>query len=89
MPYVAVHIRVQDYDRWKAMWETNKAVREAAGVHEQLLRTDGASNEVVLLVEHDSLERARQWTQSPQVRAAQQRGGVEQATVYYPEAWLS
>jgi heme-degrading monooxygenase HmoA len=88
MPYVAIHIRVQDFNRWKSMWEASKAVREAAGIHEHLLRTDTATNEAVLLVEHETLERARAWTESPQVQAARQRGGVEQATVYYPESWL-
>ena len=86
MPHFVTRLRVQDYPQWRANWEKYQEARQAAGIRDaQVLRHREEPNEVVLLFEFGDHEQGRRWADSEVVREAHRRGGVVEATPYFPE----
>jgi heme-degrading monooxygenase HmoA len=90
MPYVLERHKVQDYDKWKAVFDADTANREASGSRgAQIFRSADDPTEVVVLFEWDSLQRARERIQSTALRQkfheAGVAGGVEQTEFYLLE----
>jgi hypothetical protein len=76
MSYVMVTHTVADYARWKPIFDEDGANREIGGSQGgQIFRSADGPNEVVILFEWD-LEKARQYSQSEEVRAKMQVAGV-------------
>jgi hypothetical protein len=76
VPYVIVKYKVEDYARWKPIFDADGANRQAGGCKGgQLFRSADDPNEVVMLFEWD-LEKARQFNQSEESRAKMQEVGV-------------
>ena len=76
VPYVIVKYKVADYARWKPIFDADGANRQAGGSKGgQLFRSADDPNEVVMLFEWD-LEKARQFSQSEELRAKMQEAGV-------------
>lgn len=78
MPYMLVRHTVEDFDRWKKILDESRA-----GQHEQpgrksamAFRNADNPNETLVLVEFESLEQARQFTQSPELPARRKRAGL-------------
>ncbi len=86
MSYVIVKHKVADYARWKPIFDADGANRQAGGSKGgQLLRSADDPNEVVILFEWD-LQKARQYSQSEEVRAKMQEAGVlDPPEVYFLE----
>lgn len=87
MAYLLVRHRVNDYEAWKPVFDQHGAVRKASGSRGgRLFRSADDPNNLVLLLEWDSLENARQFAQSEDLRQAMQRAGVaDQPDVYFLE----
>ena len=77
MPYLLVRHKVEDYARWKPIFDEHGTTRQAAGSKGgQLWRSAEDPNELVLLLEWDDLDRARQFAESDDLREAMGRAGV-------------
>ena len=87
MLYVLVRHKVQDYAKWKPIFDQRGATRQASGSQGgRLLRNAHDPNEVVVLFEWDDLEKARQFWSSADVRQTMQRAGVaDQPDIYFLE----
>ena len=87
MPYMLVRANVEDYEKWKPGFDEHSTSREENGSKGgRLFRTADDPNEVVILLEWDNLENARQFTQSEDLREAMQRHGVVgQPDMYFLE----
>lgn len=85
MPYVLVRHKVEDYAKWKPVFDEHGASRKASGSKGgYLFRNADDPNELVILLEVNDLEKARQFVQSEDLREAMQRGGVsDQPDVYF------
>ena len=78
--------RVEDYARWKTVYQAGEAARQAAGWQDrQVFRNPEDPNEIVILTEVDDLERARAYVESEEVRRRQRASGLLETTYYYPE----
>ena len=78
--------RVEDYARWKAVYQAGEAARQAAGWRDQeVFRNPDDPNEIVILTEVDDVERARAYAESEEVRRRQRASGLLETTYYYPE----
>ena len=78
--------RVEDYARWKAVYQAGEAARQAAGWRDQeVFRNPDDPNEIVILTEVDDVERARAYAESEDVRRRQRASGLMETTYYYPE----
>jgi hypothetical protein len=76
MSFVIFRTKVADYARWKPIFDADGANRQAGGSKGgQLFRSADDPNEVVMLFEWD-LEKARQFSQSEELRAKMQEAVV-------------
>ena len=87
MPYLLIRHKVADYSKWKPMFDQHGATRKASGSRGgQLFRNANDPNDLVILFEWDDLEKARQFTQSEDLRQTMQRAGVaDQPDIYFLE----
>ena len=77
MPYLLVRQQVTDYAQWKAAFDAHSLIRQANGSRGgQIFRSADAPNELVVLLEWDVLERARQFALSEEWLEVMQRAGV-------------
>lgn len=85
MPYLFIRHTVEDYDRWKPLFDQHSIMRQSNGCRGGLLFRDAnRPNEVVILFEWDNLERAHQFSQSQDLRETMQRAGV----IGHPEVYF-
>jgi heme-degrading monooxygenase HmoA len=84
MPYILVRQTVMDYEQWKSAFDADGANRQANGSRGgQLLRNASDPNEVIMLLEWDVLENARQFAQSEEWRDLMRRAGVVDHPIIY------
>ena len=85
MPYVLVRHKVEDYEKWRPAYDEHGATRKTSGCKgTQVFRNAENPNEIVMLLEWDNLENARQLVQSEDLREAMQRSGVtDQPDIYF------
>ena len=85
MPYVLVRHKVEDYEKWRPVYDEHGATRKASGCQgTHVFRNAENPNEIVILLEWDELENARQLIQSEDLREAMQRSGVaDEPDIYF------
>jgi len=85
MPYLLIRHKVEDYAKWKPAFDDHGSSREAAGSKGgYVFRNANDSNEIVILLEVDDLERCRQLVESEDLKEAMQRSGVaDMPDIYY------
>jgi heme-degrading monooxygenase HmoA len=85
MPYLLVRQTVMDYEGWKSAFDAHGVTRQANGSRGgQVFRNASDPNELVVLLEWDVLENARQFAQSEEWREVMQRAGVvEHSTICF------
>ena len=77
MPYVLVVHKVQDYDRWRPYFDSDKPRQQEAGLTvRHVLRGADDPQEVVVLFEAEDLGRARELAGSEGLRKIMQEAGV-------------
>jgi hypothetical protein len=77
MVYMLVRHSVQDYEAWKSVFDSVGDLRRRNGEKSyQIMRQEDGSNELVALFEWDSLDNARKYATSPELKAAMGRAGV-------------
>jgi heme-degrading monooxygenase HmoA len=77
MAYMFVQHGVQDYEAWKSVFDSVGDLRRRNGEKSyQILRQENGSNKLVALFEWDSLDNARKYAASPELKEAMQRAGV-------------
>jgi len=85
MPYLLIRHKVEDYAKWKPVFDDHGSTREAAGSKGgYVFRNADDRNEIVILLEVDDLERCRQLVESEDLKEAMQRSGVaDMPDIYY------
>jgi heme-degrading monooxygenase HmoA len=77
MVELIVRHKVQDYGRWKPLFDEHGAKRKAAGSKGgRLFRSEKDPNEVVILFEWEDLGKAHKFTESEDLRQTMERAGV-------------
>jgi len=77
MPHLIVRVTVQDFDRWRIVYDSNLPARQSAGLKElNLWRNADKSNEVVLLFDVSDIAKAKAYTLSPELKEKLKAGGV-------------
>ena len=89
MSYVLWHFKVEDYARWKSVFDEDPLDRGANGSKGgYVFRNANDPTQVMVLLEwdEDKLENLRQFSQSPQMKEVQERSGyTDQPDVYVLE----
>ncbi|MHB1083380.1 MAG: antibiotic biosynthesis monooxygenase [Thiobacillus sp.] len=82
--HVLIIHEVEDYEKWKAVFDRAAGIRKQAGeVRYRLLRNDSASNLIVHFSEWLSLDRARAFFESPELVDIRHQAGVRSPTFLY------
>jgi heme-degrading monooxygenase HmoA len=77
MQHVLIRLTVADYAKWKPVFDEYKSVRKTSGSQGgRLFRSKDNANEVSILWEWDTLDNARQFFTSQDLRETMQRAGV-------------
>ncbi len=77
MPYVLVEIKVEDYAKWKRVFDEYGAARKSNGSKgAQIFRNADEPNDVVILVEFEDLDKPREVFRTHGLRDQMQRAGV-------------
>ena len=80
MSYLLVRHKVEDYSKWKKVFDEDAANRKAAGsLGIRVLRNVDDPNEIVAIGEWPDLEKSRAFASSPELREAMERAGVTDA----------
>lgn len=78
MRYVLIVHEVESYPAWKKIFDQAAEMRKAAGeIRFHLLRSDTDANNVVHFSEWSSLEKARQFFESPELVEIRRAAGVK------------
>lgn len=77
MSFMSVRFKVEDYEKWKAVFDDDVSARQAAGFKGgYIFRNEDEANELVILLETDNLEKTREFAQSDYLRNKMQESGV-------------
>jgi len=77
MPSIIVKHTVQDYTKWKKAFDQHADTRKTYGSKGgKVFRTNGNPNEVTVVLHWDDMQKAKQFTESPELKAAMQDAGV-------------
>ena len=75
--YLLVRAKVQNFESWKKAYDAHLSVRQEYGLaEERLLRGADDPNDLVLLFQASSLDRAKAFMSNPAVGEAMQKSGV-------------
>ncbi len=87
MTYVLVIHKVEDYNKWKQLYDDDGATRKAKGSKgAQLLRNNNDPNHLVVMTEWDNLESAKNFAESEDLSKTMQNAGViGRPAVFYLE----
>ena len=81
---VLVHVKVEDYDRWRRVFEANAEMRKQAGsLGSHIFRNAKEPNELFVNMQMESSEQAEQFLASQELRDGMQEAGV----IGQPEFW--
>jgi len=74
---LVVHLKVQDFDAWRASYSGLEKSRTSAGItNARVFRSADDPNDVVILQDVADEARARTWLVSDDMKALLQKGGV-------------
>ncbi len=77
MAHILVHHIVEDYRKWKLAFDDHAAYRSKNGSKGgKVFRSSSDPNEVFVLLEWDSIENAKKFTQSDQTKEVMKDAGV-------------
>lgn len=77
MVYMMIQHGVNDFDAWKAVFDSKADLRQSAGeLSAQILHDMADPNKLTLLFGWDSLENAQAYASNPALKAAMQNAGV-------------
>lgn len=80
MAYILVQHSVEDFAKWKAVFDEHATARKAAGSRGGLvLHNTDDPNQVTTLLDWDNLEDAQAFASSDTLREAMKRAGVKSA----------
>ena len=77
MAYLIIRHRVKDFLKWKPIYDAHGSVTKKAGCrNEQLFRSSENPKDLVLLFELNSIDNARDFSQSSELKKAMCAAGV-------------
>lgn len=77
MPYGFFRFTVKDFAKWKAVYDEHTSARKVSGSKgAQVLQNADNPNEVVIIIEYESVEGAKAFAASEGLKNAMEKAGV-------------
>jgi len=84
MTSMLIQIKVKDFEAWKKGFDAGSGLRSANGeISHQIFQNPSDPNKVATVFQWNSLANAQKFSQSPELKAAQEKAGVEGPTTVY------
>jgi heme-degrading monooxygenase HmoA len=78
MTYVLVIHKVEDYDKWKPVYDEDGEIRKAKGSKNAFVfRSSEDPNQLVVLTQWENMESAKNFAESDDLRITMQKAGVK------------
>jgi heme-degrading monooxygenase HmoA len=78
MATMLVQHKVKNYAEWKKVYDSAAGLRASNGeLSDQIYRDARDPNKVTLVFKWNSLANAQKWAQSPELKAAMEKAGVD------------
>jgi len=78
MAVMLVQHKVKDIANWKKVYDSQAALRASSGeLSDQIYRDISDQNKLTIIFKWSSLENAQKFAQSPELKAAMEKAGVE------------
>ena len=78
MASMLVQHKVKDFNEWKKVYDSVLDLRKSNGeLSDNIYRDANNPNSLTILFKWDSLENAKKYSQSPELKEAMQEAGVE------------
>jgi heme-degrading monooxygenase HmoA len=78
MATMIVQQKVKDVSGWKKVYDSIAPLRSSRGaISDQLYRDATDPSKVTVIIKWDSIDHAQKWSQSPEMKAAMEKAGVE------------
>lgn len=83
--YMLVRHKVEDFPKWKTTYDAHRPMRDAAGLTElHLFHNEQDKNEVIVLFKAQSLDDAKGFASSEDLRETMQNAGViDKPDIYF------
>ena len=87
MVYLLIRSKVKDFDKWKPIFDKHANVRKAEGSQGgRLFRNADDLNEPFIIFKWDTIENARKFSESEELRKRMQEAGVvDKPDIYFLE----
>jgi quinol monooxygenase YgiN len=80
MASILIQHKVKDFAEWKKVFDSNAGLRTSSGeLSAQIFRDASSPNSLTVINKWNSLENAQKFAQSPELKAAMEKAGVEGA----------
>jgi heme-degrading monooxygenase HmoA len=77
MPHMLIHHTVRDFKQWKPVFDQHEETRRAGGSkHAQVFQTVNDPSDIFILFEWDSVENAKKFVQSDELKKTMELAGV-------------
>jgi quinol monooxygenase YgiN len=78
MASMLIQHKVKDFAVWKKVYDSAAELRASNGeLSDQIFRDASDPNKVTLIFKWNSLANAQKWAQSPELKAAMEKAGVD------------
>ena len=78
MASMLVQHQVKDFSEWKNVYDSVADLRSSSGeLADQIFRDASDPNKLTVIFQWDSLANAQKYAQSPELKAAMEKAGVE------------
>jgi quinol monooxygenase YgiN len=78
MAAMMVQQKVKNFSDWKTVYDSVAGLRASNGaLSDQIFRDAGDPNKITVVLKWNSLVNAQKWAQSPEMKAAMEKAGVE------------
>ena len=87
MPYLLVRHTIKNYSNWKPFFDEHQSTRKKSGSKGgHIYRNSQKPNEVIIMFEWDTLDNARKFAESDDLRKQMEKAGViDKPDVYFLE----
>ncbi len=83
MAGMIVQINVKDFASWKKVFDSQDAVRKSNGMLSAQINHDASDpNKLIVIYKWNSVANAQKFAQSPELKAAMEKAGVEGAPTF-------
>ena len=84
MVYVLGQLKLENYDKWKPVFDKRYTIRKESGsIKAWLFRDSDDQNEVVIMFEWDNMENARKYFESESLQKSLQKAGAKMIKTTY------